>query len=187
MKYLFLVSILLCSTFNTLAQTAEKKSDGCQEYGGARRTILKSGDRRFKIKAVVGANSGTAREADYVEFKTMEKIYSTDNPPRVLLDKDTSIFGFVTHRKKRQFPFKRGQIELRLEPLINWNGERIELAVLRHGPFKVPDSFGCDVTPKQNVAVDQWDVPAISDGYEVARDRIVERVERLVAELTGKR
>jgi len=139
MKYLFLVSILLCSTFNPLAQTAEKKSYGCQEYGGTRRTILKSADRRFKIKAVVGANSGTAREADYVEFKTMEKIYSTDNPPRVLFDKDTAIFGFVTHRKKRQFPFRRGQIELRLEPLINWNGERIELAVLRHGPFKDSD------------------------------------------------
>ena len=139
MKYLFLVFIFFYSTFNTFAQTPEKKFDGCQEYGGIRRTILKSPDRRFKIKSVVGANSGTAREADYVEFKTMEKIYSTDNPARVLFDKDTPIFGFVTHRKKRQFPFRRGQIELRLEPLINWNGERIEMAILRHGPFKTPD------------------------------------------------
>jgi len=48
-------------------------------------------------------------------------------------------------------------------------------------------SFGCDVTPKAGVAVDQWDVPAIGDGYEAARDRIVERVERLVAELAGAR
>jgi protein-tyrosine-phosphatase len=48
-------------------------------------------------------------------------------------------------------------------------------------------SFGCDVTPKRGVVVDQWDVPAISDGYEAARDRIVERVERLVAELAGGR
>ena len=48
-------------------------------------------------------------------------------------------------------------------------------------------SFGCDVAPKAGVAVDQWDVPAISDGYEAARDRIVEKVERLVAELaTGR-
>jgi len=31
--------------------------------------------------------------------------------------------------------------------------------------------------------VDQWEVPAVSDGYEVARDRIVDNVERLVAEL----
>jgi hypothetical protein len=29
-------------------------------------------------------------------------------------------------------------------------------------------------------------VPAISDGYEVARDRIVDKVERLVAELAGR-
>jgi len=48
-------------------------------------------------------------------------------------------------------------------------------------------SFGCDVAPKSGVAVDQWDVPAISEGYETARDRIVEKVERLVAELAGGR
>jgi len=48
-------------------------------------------------------------------------------------------------------------------------------------------SFGCDVAAKGGVAVDQWDVPAISDGYEAARDRIVEKVERLVAELAGGR
>lgn len=93
MKYLFLVSIFFCSTFSTFAQTTEKKLDGCQEYGGIRRTVLKSGDRRFKIKSVVGANSGTAREADYVEFKTMEKstprtthqeCYSTKTPPSLV-------------------------------------------------------------------------------------------------------
>ena len=48
-------------------------------------------------------------------------------------------------------------------------------------------SFGCDVAPRKSVAVDQWDVPAVSDGYEAARDRIVEKVERLVAELAGGR
>jgi protein-tyrosine-phosphatase len=48
-------------------------------------------------------------------------------------------------------------------------------------------SFGCDVTPKHGITVDQWDVPAVSDGYEAARDRIVEKVERLVAELAGGR
>jgi protein-tyrosine-phosphatase len=48
-------------------------------------------------------------------------------------------------------------------------------------------SFGCDITPKAGVTVDQWDVPAVSDGYEVARDRIVEKVERLVGELAGGR
>ena len=48
-------------------------------------------------------------------------------------------------------------------------------------------SFGCDVTPRQGQRVDQWDVPAVSDGYEGARDRIVANVERLVAELAGGR
>ena len=47
-------------------------------------------------------------------------------------------------------------------------------------------SFGCSVAPKRGILVDQWDVPAISDGYEVARDRIVDKVERLVAELAGR-
>ena len=44
-------------------------------------------------------------------------------------------------------------------------------------------SFGCDVTPAKAPRVDQWDVPAISDGYAAARDRIVAKVERLVSEL----
>jgi hypothetical protein len=48
-------------------------------------------------------------------------------------------------------------------------------------------SFGCDVTPKAGITVDQWDVPAVSDGYEAARDRIVEKVDRLVAELAAGR
>jgi protein-tyrosine-phosphatase len=48
-------------------------------------------------------------------------------------------------------------------------------------------SFGCDITPRQGQRVDQWDVPAVSDGYEAARDRIVVNVERLVAELAGAR
>jgi protein-tyrosine-phosphatase len=48
-------------------------------------------------------------------------------------------------------------------------------------------SFGCDVTPKAGVKVDQWEVPNIGDGYEAARDRIVANVERLVAELAAGR
>jgi protein-tyrosine-phosphatase len=47
-------------------------------------------------------------------------------------------------------------------------------------------SFGCDVSPTRG-SVEQWDVPNISDGYDAARERIVERVERLVAELAGGR
>ena len=48
-------------------------------------------------------------------------------------------------------------------------------------------SFGCDVTPRPGQRVDEWDVPAVSDGYEAARDRIVAHVERLVAELADRR
>lgn len=138
MKYLFLLFLLVCSTLSTLAQTSDL-NDGCKQYGGKPTYVLKSEKRLFKIKTIVGASSEKAREADYVEFTTMEPIYSTENPPRVLFAKGTSIFGFVTHRKKRRFPLRRGQIELRLEPLINWNGDKIEMAILRHGPFKKHD------------------------------------------------
>ena len=157
MKYLFLVFILFCSTSYISAQTPLKNPDGCWEFGGRRVAIMQFPGRRFKIKTVVGANSATAREADYVEFKTMEKIYSIESPPVVLFDKDTPIFGYVTHRKKRRFPRNHAEIELRLEPLINWNGDRIEMAILRHGPVKSPDkperrNDPCESTdrPEQN-------------------------------------
>jgi protein-tyrosine-phosphatase len=48
-------------------------------------------------------------------------------------------------------------------------------------------SFGCELTPSRGQQVDQWDVPNVSDGYAVARDRIVANVERLVSELAGGR
>ncbi len=48
-------------------------------------------------------------------------------------------------------------------------------------------SFGCDVSPLAGQPVEQWEVPAVSDGYETARQRIVASVERLVAELAGGR
>jgi protein-tyrosine-phosphatase len=47
-------------------------------------------------------------------------------------------------------------------------------------------SFGCAVTPAKGQRVDQWEVPAVSDGYAAARDRIVAHVERLVSELAGR-
>jgi protein-tyrosine-phosphatase len=48
-------------------------------------------------------------------------------------------------------------------------------------------SFGCDVAPARGQRVDQWDVPAVSEGYAASRDRIVANVERLVAELASGR
>ena len=47
-------------------------------------------------------------------------------------------------------------------------------------------SFGCELSPAR-ARVEQWNVPNVGDGYEIARDRIVEHVERLVAELAGGR
>ncbi len=47
-------------------------------------------------------------------------------------------------------------------------------------------SFGCDVGAGATPA-ERWDdVPAVSEGYAAARDRIVARVERLVTELAGR-
>jgi arsenate reductase (thioredoxin) len=49
-------------------------------------------------------------------------------------------------------------------------------------------SFGCDLgTLAPSVPVDRWDdVPAVSDGYEVAREAIDARVARLVDSLVVK-
>jgi hypothetical protein len=48
-------------------------------------------------------------------------------------------------------------------------------------------SFGCDVTGSAGQPVERWDdVPAVSEGYPAARDRIVARVERLVSDLAAR-
>ena len=136
--------MFLITTINTAAQS---KMEPCEPYGGKRLPILyHPGQSKFKIKAVAGVDSATAREADYVEFKTMENIYAAvpqpsaqPLPPIVLFPKETPIYAIVTHRKHRHFPLVRGQLELKLEPLTNWNGEEIEIAIARHGPVKSPD------------------------------------------------
>jgi arsenate reductase len=74
-------------------------------------------------------------------------------------------------------------------------GDRLEPAPARPRPVTLYDldratrivSFGCAVVPAHGQPVDQWDVPAVSDGYDAARDRIVANVERLVAELARAR
>jgi protein-tyrosine-phosphatase len=48
-------------------------------------------------------------------------------------------------------------------------------------------SFGCELTPTRGQAVEQWEVPAVSEGYAAARDRIVANVEKLVADLAARR
>jgi len=72
--------------------------------------------------------------------------------------------------------------------------ESLRAALARPRPVTLYDlttaarvvSFGCDVAPVAGQPVERWDdVPAVSAGYAAARDRIVGRVERLVAELAG--
>jgi protein-tyrosine-phosphatase len=74
-------------------------------------------------------------------------------------------------------------------------GDGLEVAPSRPRPVTLHDlasatrivSFGCAITPAGGQRVDQWDVPAVSDGYAAARDRIVAGVERLVSELAARR
>jgi hypothetical protein len=124
MKRFLFLSVFVMASVSASAQ--------CR-YGGTLMPIMQ--DRPFKIKAVVGVSSSTARVADYVEFRTMENIYSATDPPKLLFGKDTPIYGVVTRRKHRHFPSVGGQLELELEPLINWDGTRVEIAIARHGPI----------------------------------------------------
>jgi protein-tyrosine-phosphatase len=74
-------------------------------------------------------------------------------------------------------------------------GDGLTAAPVRPRPITLYDldratrivSFGCDVAPTKGQRVDQWNVPAVSDGYETARRRIVDHVELLIAELSGAR
>jgi protein-tyrosine-phosphatase len=47
-------------------------------------------------------------------------------------------------------------------------------------------TFGCEVTPAAGQPVERWDVPAVSDGYDTARSRIVANVARLIATLAAR-
>lgn len=72
-------------------------------------------------------------------------------------------------------------------------GDGLRAAPARPRPVTLHDlerairvvSFGCEIAPAHGQPIEQWDVPAVSDGYEAARDRIVAKVEGLVARLGG--
>ncbi len=72
-------------------------------------------------------------------------------------------------------------------------GDGLRVAPARPRPVTLHDldrairvvSFGCEVTPTHGQPIEQWEVPAVSDGYQAARDRIVANVERLVIALGG--
>jgi hypothetical protein len=94
--------------------------------------------RPFKIKLTRTVSSATARASDYVEFTTLEDIYSVGGndcaTPQVLIPKETSVFGYVKKSKHRHFPFVNGSLEVQLEPLINWDGHPIIISVVRRTP-----------------------------------------------------
>jgi protein-tyrosine-phosphatase len=74
-------------------------------------------------------------------------------------------------------------------------GEGLTAAPRRPRPVTLYDldratrvvSFGCDVAPAHGQPTEQWEVPAVSDGYAAARDRIVANIERLIAEVASSR
>jgi len=47
--------------------------------------------------------------------------------------------------------------------------------------------FGCEIGAGPAGRVEQWEVPAVSDGYAGARDQIVAKVERLVSDLATRK
>ena len=75
-------------------------------------------------------------------------------------------------------------------------GDGVPVAPARPRPVTLHDlasatrvvSFGCDVTPTHGQPIERWDdVPAVSESYAAARDRIVARVAALVAALADAR
>lgn len=135
MKHLVLVSFLSLATianaqsgYNLLPP--QLGSTQCRDKSEPIPILLKDS---FKIKAANSVSSATARVADYVEFRTMEPIYSDGPYPAILFDKETPIYAVVTRRNHRHFPLVRGKLEIALEPLLTWDNKRIEMAIARHG------------------------------------------------------
>src|SRR3982751_394872 len=142
MRYLLLVSLLTLATVahaqsDPKAATPQRDSAQCRNGKKPVPILLKDS---FKIKAVNGVSSATARIADFVEFKTMEPIYSNEGVPALIFDKDTPIYAVVTRRNHRHFPLVRGKLEIVLEPLLTWDNQRIEMAIERHSKLSLAES-----------------------------------------------
>lgn len=145
MKYFLLISVIVFGSANAFAQarilpplTPRINPRGtCPLKGSDRINILTR--KPFKIKAQSTVSSETARIADYVEFKTMEDIYSAAEYPTVVFKESTSIFAVVTWRKHRRFPFRGGNIEIALKPLVGWDGTEVQMGIRRHGRVRPDD------------------------------------------------
>jgi hypothetical protein len=150
MKYFLLISIC---TFATVANAQSRYYPPARQIGAANRCrdgskpipILQKDS--FKLRAANSVSSETARVADYLEFRTMEPVYSDQDYPTVLFEKDTSIYAVVTRRKNRHFPFVRGKLEIALEPLRTWDNKRIEMAIARLG--KLDETVTGRLGPKE--------------------------------------
>ena len=129
MRYLILVSFFAFATVAS-AQGGYYPPPTCRDKSTPVPILLKDS---FKIKAANSVSSETARVADYVEFTTMEPIYSDEESPAIVFEKGTSIYAVVTRRKHRHFPLVRGKLEIALEPLLTWDNKRIEMAISRYG------------------------------------------------------
>jgi hypothetical protein len=138
MKLFFLLAVLVFASISTFAQSRSPVTSGiippCSHPGSKKVHIFVRNP--YKIKAMTTVSSERARVADYVEFQTMEKIYSTDDFPQLLFDSGTTIYGIVTWRKHRGFPFRRGHLEIALEPLFDWLGTPIQMGIRRHGQVR---------------------------------------------------
>jgi hypothetical protein len=136
-KYFFVLVILAFATLTASAQSriyrpGQTQADlPCRLGGNPKRILLRN---PYKIKAMTLLDSATARVGDYVEFQTLESIYTDADVPEEVFPKNTSIFGVVTSRKHRHFPFVRGYVELKLDPLLTWDGREINMGIRRRGP-----------------------------------------------------
>lgn len=89
----------------------------------------------YKIKVEQAVSSSTARRDDYVQFTTLEDVYSVAElncPTKVLIEKGTSIYGRVVIRKHRHFPLVNGRLEIKLLPIKTWDATLVHVDLRRH-------------------------------------------------------
>ena len=142
MKYLLLIAVIVCASVSAFGQARilapiAPKVPAPAFCPWPNSTPVPIWTRNpFKIKAMSTVGSDTARVADYVEFQTMETIYSKEEFPTELFKPGQSIFAVVTRRKHRRFPLRGGKIEIALKPLVNWDGTEIQIGIRRHGSVR---------------------------------------------------
>jgi hypothetical protein len=185
MKSLFVLMILAFATVTASAQSRIIRPGQTQvdflpcKLGGKPLPILLR--KPFKIKAMTLLDSGTARVGDYVEFQTMEAIYTSgdtpndarENFPEEIFPKSTSIFGVVTARKHRHFPLVRGYVEIALEPLVTWDGREIQMGIRRRGTTNLTEKESQELTRREQETEKEKRRKNISKPCRVERENCV--------------